>query len=151
VAPYQTCKLGLVPQPVPLVRPIELPHPACIEIAHTIANIEAISGLRHTGQLADRLVAEQRIIRDTLVEQAKLVAAECGPRDQRIVIEGGLPKLPGTDIDMDGLEFGARVASANGFIPPVPVILDPRSPLAEKPGQPKHPVGDPKPEGDDPA
>jgi hypothetical protein len=51
---------------------------------------------------------------------------------------------------MEGLEFGARVARANGFIPPVPVIPDPRSPLAEKPGQPKHPVGDPEP-GDDPA
>jgi hypothetical protein len=157
VAPYQTTKLGLVPQPAPLVyveQPVELPYPACTEIAHTLANIEHVSALRRTGRLdqdtADRLVAEQRILRDGLIEQAKLIAVQGGPRDQRIVISGGLPPLPGCDIDMDGTQFDARVARANGFIPPVPVIPHPQSPLAEKPGQPKHPVGDPEP-GDDPA
>jgi hypothetical protein len=34
--------------------------------------------------------------------------------------------------------------------PPVPVIPHPQSPLAQKPGPPKHPVGDPEPD-DDPA
>jgi hypothetical protein len=158
VAPYQTCKLGLVPQPVPLVyvaQPVELPHPHATGIEHTLANIEHISDLRRTGKLdqdtADRLVAEQRILRDGLIEQAKLVAAQGGPPHQEIRISGGLPPLPGTDIDMDGSQFDARVARANGFIPPVPVIPHPESPLAEKPGPPEPPPHLRKPEGDDPA
>jgi hypothetical protein len=122
VAPYQTAKLGLIPAPAPLVyveQPVALPHTACTEIGHVVENVEYLTGLRATGRLdldaADRLISDQRILGANLIEQAKLLAAQGGPRDQRIVIEGGLPKLPGTDIDMDGIEFDARVARANGL------------------------------------
>jgi hypothetical protein len=98
---YKYSKRGLAPEPPPLVyvsEPIELPHSLATEIEHAIANIEHISALRRAGTLdqdtADRLVAEQRIIRDALIEQAKLLVAQCGPKDQTIQILGGLPPMP---------------------------------------------------------
>jgi hypothetical protein len=94
--PYRYAKHGLLPAPPPLVfvaETVELPHPACTHIEHTIANIEHVSALRRTGKLdqdtADRLVAEQRIIRDGLIEAAKL-EAEHGPRETTVRIEGGV-------------------------------------------------------------
>jgi hypothetical protein len=174
VAPYQTHKLGLTPAPVPRIYldpdAVQLPHPTCGEVADVVANIEYLTGLRASGRLdmdaADRLISDQRILGANLVEAAKLEAAQGGPRDQRIEIVGGLPQLPGTSIDFGGTEFAARVKAAqqahpavvNGEAvrpdqvagPPVPFIPPEGSPLAEKPGQPKHPVGDPEPD-DDPA
>jgi hypothetical protein len=171
VAQYQSCRLGLIPAPVPPVyvtEPVELPHPHATEIRHAIENIEHLSALRQTGKLdlvaADALISDQRLIRDGLVEEHKALIAQGGPKDQRIEIVGGLPKLPGTDIDLEG-QYAARVAAAqahpavvNGEAvrpdlvagPPVPFIPPEGSPLAEKPGQPKHPVGD-KPGDDDPS
>jgi hypothetical protein len=158
--PYKTAKFGLIPAPPPLVfvaQPVELPHPACTEIAHTIANIEHISALRRDGRLdqdtADRLVAEQRIIRDTLVEQAKLLVAQGGPPRQDIRIIGGMPVQPGFEgVLMPNIPRVADYpAVVNGeavrpdpINPPVPVIPHPESPLAQKPDPPKHPVGDPE-------
>jgi hypothetical protein len=157
--PYKYSKRGLTSEPVPLVfveTPVELPFPHVDEIAHTIANIEHIAGLRRGGKLdvasADAMVAEQRILRDALVEQAKLIAAQGGPRDQRIVIEGGLPPLPGTDIDIGG-QFDARVAAARH-----PAVINgehvrdgqivPTTDAIPPPGWPDNPK--PKPD-DDPA
>jgi hypothetical protein len=170
VAPYQTAKLGLIPQPTPLVfvaEPIALPYPKPLEIRHTLANIARLSAAWRRGDLDlatfEAALAEQRIVRDGLIEQQKLLVAQGGPPNQRIEIKGGLPPLPGTEIDMNGTAFAARVAAAHPAVvngeavrpdlvsgPPVPFIPHPESPLAQKPGQPKHPVGD-KPEGGDPA
>jgi hypothetical protein len=97
---YKYSKRGLSSEPPPLVyieTPIELPHPHVTAIEHVIANIEHVSQLRCTGKLdqdtADRLVGEQRVLRDAVIEAAK-IEAEHGPRDATIRIEGGLPPLP---------------------------------------------------------
>jgi hypothetical protein len=159
LAPYRHSKCGLTPQPVPLVyveHPVELPHPRTTCVAHTLANIEHISALRRTGKLdqdtADRLVAEQRILRDGLIEEAKLLVAQGGPREQTIRVEGGLPPLPGTNVDMSSeliaVVNGAAVREGT-ILPPVPVIPHPESPLAQKPGPPEAPAEPAKPGGDD--
>jgi hypothetical protein len=116
--PYKYSKLGLEPQPAPLVyvaETVELPHPHAATVAHTLENIEHVSQLRRTGKLdqdtADRLVAEQRILRDGLIEEQKLLFAQGGPKDQTIRVLGGLPPLPGTNIDMSP---EPRLATLNG-------------------------------------
>jgi hypothetical protein len=106
LAPYQTAKLGLVPAPAPLVyiEAPELPHPHVSELLHVVENIEFLSALRREGKIdraaCDALVADQRIAGAHLIEHQKAIVAQGGPKDQRIVITGGLPPLPGTDIDM---------------------------------------------------
>jgi hypothetical protein len=165
LAPYQTAKFGLVPAAPPqvFIEAPELPHPYVSELTHVVENIEFLSALRREGKLdlaaADALVADQRIAGAHLIEHQKAIAANPSLKPQQIQILGGLPPLPGAeDIDLDGSQFAARVAAArysavvngekvrdglNG--PPVPVIPPEGSPLAEKPGMPKHPVGDPEP------
>jgi hypothetical protein len=98
--PYKYSKRGLTSEPAPLVyvsQPVDLPHATCNEIAHVVANIEYLTGLRATGRLdldaADRLISDQRILGANLIEAVKL-EAEHGPKDQTIRIEGGLPPLP---------------------------------------------------------
>ena len=75
--PYKYSKRGLTPEPAPLVYiadPVTLAHPHATCIADTIVNVEHVSELRRSGRLdqdtADRLVVEQRIIRDGLIEAA---------------------------------------------------------------------------------
>jgi hypothetical protein len=106
VAPYQTAKFGLVPAPPPLVyiEAPELPHPHVSELTHIVENIEFLSAARREGRIdqaaCDALVSDQRIAGAHLIEHQKALAAQGGPRDQRIEIIGGLPPLPGTNIDM---------------------------------------------------
>jgi hypothetical protein len=152
LAPYRHSKKGLDPQPAPLVfveTPVELPHPHVTEVGHVVANIEYLTNLRASGRLdldaCDRLISDQRILGANLIEAAKLEVARGGPKDQTIQIVGGLPKLPGTDIDLSLKPLDAlRPAVVNGeavregFIgPPVPFIPPEGSPLAEKPGPPQ--------------
>jgi hypothetical protein len=100
LAPYRHSKRGLEPQPVPLVyvtTPVELPHPHVTSIPEVVANIEYLSGLRRDGKLdlaaADALISDMRLVRDALVEAAKLEVAQGGPPNQVIEIKGGLPPL----------------------------------------------------------
>jgi hypothetical protein len=94
------------------------------------------------------------MLRDGLIEEQKLFVAQGGPREQTIRVEGGLPPLPGTNVDMrPDLAGASPPAVVNGaavregtILPPVPVIPHPESPLAEKPGPPEPPLAKP---GDD--
>jgi hypothetical protein len=160
--PYKYSKKGLEPQPAPLVYSAvpALPHAACTSIRDAIENIEFLSALRRNGQLdqasADAAISDMRLIRDGLIEEQKLVKEHAVPGDIRIL--GGMEPLPGTNIDFSATAYGRMqqahpavvnseaVRDLGGLVPPVPVIPHPESPLAEKPGQPKHPVGDPDPE-----
>jgi hypothetical protein len=99
--PYRYAKHGLLPAPPPLVyveHPVELPHPRATEIRQVIENLEYLSALRRDGKLdlasADSLISDQRLIRDALIEEARLLITQGGSPDQRIVITGGLPPLP---------------------------------------------------------
>jgi hypothetical protein len=160
LAPFQTAKLGRIPAPAPLVfvaNPIALPYPKPLEIRHTLANIARLSAAWRRGDLDqatfEAAIAEQRIVRDGLIEQAKLELelARGGPRESTVLIQGGMDELPGTSIIMPGqrTKNGVRLELVNGQmardgfpLPPVPVIPPEGSPLAEKPGQPPHPVGE---------
>jgi hypothetical protein len=161
--PYKYSKRGLSSEPPPLVYvvgTVELPHTHATCVAHTLENIEHVSQLRRIGKLdqdtADRLVAEQRIIRDGLIEEAKLLMAQGGPPEQTIRISGGLPDLPlgpgdGPVIMPEIARAALHPAVVNGaavregtILPPVPVIPHPESPLAEKPGPPEPPLAKPR-------
>jgi hypothetical protein len=166
VAPYQTHKLGLVPVPAPLVYSTvpPLPHAACTSVRDAIENIEFIASLQRDGRLdqatAESAISSMRLVRDGLIEEQKALIAQGGPPSQVIRIEGGMEPLPGTNIDFSSTAYaveaarrafpavtnGEAVRDLGGLVPPVPVVPHPESPLAEKPGQPKHPVGDPDPE-----
>jgi hypothetical protein len=100
LAPYRHSKRGLEPQPAPLVyvtTEVVLPHSHVASVPEVIANIEYLSDLRRTGKLdqasADSLISDQRLIRDGIIEAAKLEAAQGGPTHQTIEIKGGLPPL----------------------------------------------------------
>jgi hypothetical protein len=99
--PYKYSKCGTTAQPLPLIyntTPVELPHPGAVELRQVVENLEYLSALRRDGKLdlaaADSLISDMRLIRDTLIEEAKLLLAQGGSPDQRIVITGGLPNLP---------------------------------------------------------
>jgi hypothetical protein len=82
LAPYKHSKLGLPPQPPPLVCTTmpALPHPACSGIRHAIENIEFLSALRRDGKLdaasADAAISDMRLIRDGLIEELKTLIAK---------------------------------------------------------------------------
>jgi hypothetical protein len=133
-APYQTHKLGLAPA-APLLNfietPVELPHPHVTTLMQVVENIEHVSQLRRSGALdqdtADRLVGEQRVVRDAIAEAAKL-EAEHGTKDQTIQILGGLPPLPGTHIEMPELSGLNGHPTIDGLPTPVPPVPpDPKS------------------------
>ena len=117
LAPYQHAKFGLIPAPPPqvFIEAPELPYPHVETLLHVVENIEFLSALRREGKIdlaaCDALVADQRIAGAHLIEHQKAITAQGGPPNQVIEIKGGLPPLPGTDIDM-GAEFDARVAAA---------------------------------------
>jgi hypothetical protein len=155
-APYEHSKCGLTPQPAPLVyvaEPIALPYPKPLEIRHTLANIARLSAAWRRGELDqatfEAAIAEQRIVRDGLIEQAKLDLASGGPKETTVRIEGGLSDLPGTSFLMPGkrTENGMRIELVNGesvrdlagMVPPVPVIPPEGSPLADRPPPPEVP------------
>jgi hypothetical protein len=127
--PYRYAKHGLLPAPPPLVyvdHPVELPYPHATEIRQVIENLEYLSALRRDGKLdlaaADALISDQRLIRDGLIEEAKLLIAQGGPPDPVIRIEGGLPPLPlgpgeGPVIGVNGYESLGLPASPS--LPPV--------------------------------
>jgi hypothetical protein len=72
---------------------------------------------------ADSLIADNKAILAALVEEAKLLAAQGGPREQTIRIEGGLPELPGTNVimphEMNGHVIQAIESTALGASPSV--------------------------------
>jgi hypothetical protein len=64
--------------------------------------------MKALGQLdvatADSLINDQRVVLNAMVDEAKLLAANGDPsQPQQIVITGGLPELPGTEVIMPQL------------------------------------------------
>jgi hypothetical protein len=94
---------------------ISIPNPHPTTVAQVRANIDYLTQLKSTGKIdlewADSFIADQRILHDSLVDEAKLLAANGDTGDLTIRIEGGLPTLPGTDITMP-LINGVEVYSA---------------------------------------
>jgi hypothetical protein len=142
--PYQHPKHGTIPEPAALVfvvEPVILPYPHATTVAQALLNIEHVSGLVAAGKLdlaaGDNLISAQRIIRDGLIEEAKLLLSQGGPTDQVIRIEGGLPALPMAPgegpLIMPQLNGTPLLRTQGPLLPPAPVV-------------PPEPDRDPKPE-----
>src|SRR5262245_19195738 len=77
--PYKYSKCGATPAPVPLVfieQIVNIPRPTSIQQA--TQNILLLSEFKATGKIdqawGDNLIADQRVVLDALVEEAKLAA-----------------------------------------------------------------------------
>jgi hypothetical protein len=94
------------PDPVYFEQAVTLTRPTTIREAYE--NILKLSEMKAQGQLdvatADSLIADQRVVLNAMVDEAKLLAANVDPtQPQQIIITGGLPELPGTEVIMPQL------------------------------------------------
>ena len=109
LAPYLHSKMGTTPVPAPprymeIQQQLRKPK----SIAEAYDNILYLSDLKAKGEIdieaADSLIADQRVVLNAMVDEAKLLAAQGDPsKPQQIIITGGLPELPGTNITMPQL------------------------------------------------
>ena len=133
-APYLYNKLGAKPappDPVYIEHEVHLPCPEPTTIVQVNSNIWYLHQLKITGQLpidrADNLINDQRILGNNIIDHDKLIAAQGDPsQPQQIIITGGLPQLPGTNITMPEqlnghhLELSANKDPINGVQSPTP-------------------------------
>jgi hypothetical protein len=105
--PYLYNKLAPIAPPPTLVvleEQVVIPHLRPTTLAEARENIAYLSELKAAGQIdrawAESLIFDQRALHDSLVDEAKLIAADTANGNQIIRIEGGLPSLPGTSIIM---------------------------------------------------
>jgi hypothetical protein len=100
--PYKYGKCSAVTLPRFIEEPLALPSPTTI--AQARENITYISDLKAQGRLdldtADSLIADNKAAAGILIEEAKLAAQGQSEGQQQILITGGLPPLPGTNINM---------------------------------------------------
>jgi hypothetical protein len=130
--PYQHSKVSSTPAPVYLTDPVEFPHPRPASIAEATDNIAHIDKLFTTGALDlvsyNSLKETQRVYINTMVDEAKLIAAQGGDpsKEQVIRVEGGLPELPGTNITMP--QLNGHTVNGEILAPPEPRILPEQDP-----------------------
>src|SRR6516165_9069368 len=99
--PYKYGKHGSIPTPRYIDDPIQLPEPVTIEQANR--NIAYISNLKAQGLIdldfANSLIADNTTIANNLIAREELKFKLYPPeqQDQRIVIQGGLPVMPGLE------------------------------------------------------
>jgi hypothetical protein len=102
--PYLYSKRGAVTPPNYLDAEVKPPHPSPVTITQSNENILYLTGLKASGQIdllwGDNLIADQCRVRDGLIDDQKLIAAGRDYGDQHILITGGLPELPGTEVIM---------------------------------------------------
>jgi hypothetical protein len=100
--PYKYAK-ATAPTPVVFIeQTLNINRPTTIRQARD--NIAHISELKATSQIdmawGDNLIADQTTLLNSMIDEAKLIAADGGDQPKVIRIEGGLPRLPGTSITM---------------------------------------------------
>jgi hypothetical protein len=134
LAPYLHSKLASTPVPPPpqyFEEAVNLPRPTSIREAYE--NIALLSEYKATGKIdittANSLIEDQRVILNAMVDEAKLLTAQGGSPEQTIYIEGGLPKLPGTDVIMPPTRMNGKDA-----IEPEPNPGQGSPPEADPPG-----------------
>jgi hypothetical protein len=105
--PYLYNKLAPIAPPPTLIlleEQVVLAHAQPEALPEVRENIAYLTALKAQGRIdrawAESLIFDQRALHDSLVDEAKLGAADAANGDQVIRIEGGLPALPGTDIIM---------------------------------------------------
>jgi hypothetical protein len=140
LAPYLHSKntaKPVPPDPVYFEQAVTLHRPTNIREAYE--NILKLSEMKAQGQLdvatADSLINDQRMVLNAMVDEAKLLASAGDPnQEQRIIITGGLPELPGTNVTMPHQLNGN---ASDGLLPKQPVVIDHEHP---------HPPAEPKSE-----
>jgi hypothetical protein len=104
LAPYMHSKCGSTVPLRYIPEPVTVPYPNPKTIDQAADNIGYISQLKSQGiidlDFADSLIRDNRAILDALVEEIKCLAAQGVSAQQTIVIQGGLPVLPGTNVIM---------------------------------------------------
>jgi hypothetical protein len=105
--PFYHSKLGATPvPPPPQYLELQFQIPLARTLDQALKNIAYLSDLKATGQIdvasADSLINDNRTIANALVDEAKILAAQGQGPEPLIRIEGGLPRLLGTDIIMPG-------------------------------------------------
>jgi hypothetical protein len=104
--PYKYSKMGTTPiRPDPIFMRVLQKNPRPATITQCLENIAFLSEGKASGKIdvesADSLIADNRVILAGLIDEAKLLAQAPDPNaEQRILIQGGLPALPGTEIIM---------------------------------------------------
>jgi hypothetical protein len=129
--PYKYAK-ATAPAPVVFIeQTLNISRPTTIQQARE--NILYISELKAKGQIdmawGDSLIADQRVVLDSLIDETKLLAATGGSPEQTIYIEGGMPPLPGTNIVMPPTRMNGKDA-----IEPEPNPGQGSPPEADPPG-----------------
>jgi hypothetical protein len=109
--PYLYNKLAPIAPPPTLIlleRQVVLRHVNPSTLSEVRENIAYLSQLKASGQIdriwAESLISDQRALNNSLVDEAKLLAADAANQDHVIRIEGGLPNLPGTNVIMPTFE-----------------------------------------------
>jgi hypothetical protein len=92
---------------------VTLPHTRPSTLSEVRENIAYLTQLKASGLIdrtwAESLIIDQRALNDSLVDEAKLLAADAANGDQVIRIEGGMPPLPGTSIIMPDLSHEPEI------------------------------------------
>jgi hypothetical protein len=150
LAPYLHSKVGTTPVPAPprymeIQQEINKPK----SIAEAYDNILYLSDLKAKGEIdiesADSLISDQRVVLNAMVDEAKLLAASGDPsRDQRIVIEGGMPALPGTEVIMPDREMNGHQLELSAVAHPPQADPEPIIPVHGAPEPPKSDYGIPE-------
>ena len=103
--PYLHSKLAAIPVPPdPTFMEIKLKNPSPISVDQCVENINLLTQAKASGEVsiehADSLIADQKVILYAMLDQRKVQNTEGGSPTTTIRIEGGLPQLPGTNINM---------------------------------------------------
>jgi hypothetical protein len=123
LAPYLHSKNATKPvQPDPIFYEVAIDLPRPTNLSEAYANILKLSEMKAHGQIdvatADNLINDQRIVLNAMVDEAKLLAAQGDPNaEQRIVITGGLPPIPGCDVIMPQLNGHKTIDETGNLIP----------------------------------
>ena len=100
--PYKYSKTQSSPALVYVEQEVRLPYKDTKTIPQARENIAYLSDLKAQGQIdlaaGDNLIADQYKILSALVDEAKIAIQGGEQGDSRIVITGGLPPLPGTEV-----------------------------------------------------
>jgi hypothetical protein len=140
--PYKYGKHGSIPPLRYIDEPIQLPEPITIEQANK--NIAYISNLKAQGLIdldfANSLIADNTTIANNLIAEEELRYKISPPetRDTTIRVEGGLPSLPGTRIDMPLVN--GHTADACALAAPVDVVPKEFPTPGEAKAQGPHPL-----------
>jgi len=145
--PYKYGKHGSIPPLRYINEPVQLPEPQTIEQANR--NIAYISNLKAQGLIdldfANSLIADNTTIANNLIaeEEPKFKISPPETRDTTITVVGGLPALPGTQIEMpvlNGHAVSEQLLSApTNVVPAEPQDADNLHP-AELKAQGPHPL-----------